>query len=187
MQAKLHISAEALYLLPIKTSGERYYLVCMRVEKWWWIQQAFPKSAIFILKFLGNSCRRLNWILPLMKLHTFRPFPEWIIPFLFFMFVMAQMPHFAITPFAFFSSVAFVLNFYAKPSLIARYRWFHLHFQIATSIRLCSLPFPKCLTLEGFIGSIWPFHQRFDSWSITHFQRCLWSLLPINTVKRFLV
>ena len=73
IQAKLHMSAVLLYFEPIRTlkiyylfiitSGDRYYLVCINVENWWWTQQALPRSAIFILKLSASSLCWLNLIL----------------------------------------------------------------------------------------------------------------------------
>jgi hypothetical protein len=50
MHAKDHKSAEVLYFEPSKTSGPLYWRVCIYVAKWWCIQQALPRSAIFTLK-----------------------------------------------------------------------------------------------------------------------------------------
>jgi hypothetical protein len=49
MHAHDQISAEVSYLAPINTSGLLYCLVWISVAKWWWVQQAFPKSAILTL------------------------------------------------------------------------------------------------------------------------------------------
>jgi hypothetical protein len=51
MHARDHMSDEALYFAPIKTSGDLYCLVYIYVEKWWYVQQPFPKSQIFSLTF----------------------------------------------------------------------------------------------------------------------------------------
>lgn len=63
MQAMLQTSVLAPHLAPRMTSGDRYCLVWMSFVKWWFVQHAFPRSAILTLitsKACGSSALRLS-------------------------------------------------------------------------------------------------------------------------------
>ncbi len=55
MAAMLHTSVLAPHLAPRITSGERYWRVWMSLVKWWFTQQAFPRSAILTL-IMSQAC-----------------------------------------------------------------------------------------------------------------------------------
>ncbi len=55
MAAMLHTSVLAPHLAPRITSGERYWRVWMSLVKWWFTQQAFPRSAILTL-MMSQDC-----------------------------------------------------------------------------------------------------------------------------------
>lgn len=55
IEAMLHTSVLAPHFAPRITSGERYCLVWMSFVKWWFTQQALPRSAILTL-MMSNAC-----------------------------------------------------------------------------------------------------------------------------------
>ena len=55
MAAMLHTSVLAPHLAPRITSGERYWRVWISLVKWWFTQQAFPRSAILTL-IMSQAC-----------------------------------------------------------------------------------------------------------------------------------